>query len=118
MSLPILTFDERVLSPRFGYVFQRRWLDPYESIIGMLWKFARLNRLPGQAVVMQLCRGPVDPYAGIDPGDVDVRSVARLLGVTQLSNAVKMKPPPSPAPASNGRFVLTSLESRVAKIGG
>lgn len=85
MSLPILTFDERVLSPRFGYVFQRRWLDPYESIIGMLWKFARLNRLPGQAVVMQLCRDPVDPYAGIDPGDVDVRSVARLLGVTQRS---------------------------------
>jgi hypothetical protein len=58
-------FDELVLGPRFGYVFQRRWLDPYESIIGMLWKFARLNRLPGHAVVMQLCRQPIDPYDGI-----------------------------------------------------
>ena len=35
-SLPILTFDERVLNPRLGYVFDRRWLDPYESIVGML----------------------------------------------------------------------------------
>ena len=82
MSLPILTIDERVLSPRFGYVFQRRWLDPYESIDSMLWKFARQNRLPGHALVLQLSRQPVDPYAGIDPRDVDVRSVARLLGVT------------------------------------
>ena len=54
MALPILTFDERVLSPRFGYVFHRRWLQPYESIVGLLWKFARLNRLAGHTVVMHL----------------------------------------------------------------
>lgn len=85
MSLPILTFDERVLSPRFGYVFHRRWLAPYESIVGMLWKFARMNRLAGHAVVMHLCRDPVDPYEGIAPADVDVPLVARLLGITQKS---------------------------------
>lgn len=60
-SLPILTFDERVLSPRFGYVFHRRWLDPYESVVGMLWKFVRMNRLAGHAVVTQICRQHVDP---------------------------------------------------------
>jgi len=45
-SLPILTLDERVLSPRFGYVFYAGWLEPYESILGMLWKFVRANRFP------------------------------------------------------------------------
>ncbi len=81
--LPILTFDERVLSPRFGYVFHRHWLDPYESVVGMLWKFVRMNRLAGHAVVAQICRHTVDPYEGIEPTDVDVAAVARLLGVTQ-----------------------------------
>ena len=85
MSLPILTLDERVLSPRFGYVFHRRWLAPYESIVGMLWKFARLNRLPGHAVARQLCRDSIDPYEGIEPADIDVPLVARLLGITQRS---------------------------------
>ena len=85
LSLPILTFDERALSPRFGYVFHRRLLAPYESIVGMLWKFARLNRLPGQVVAMQLCRHPVDPYEGIEPAEVDVPLVARLLGIPQRS---------------------------------
>lgn len=85
VSLPILTFDEHVLSPRFGYVFHPRWLDPYESIVGMLWKFVRVNRLAGHMVVMQLSRQPIDPYAGIEPCDVDVRGVARLLRVTQRS---------------------------------
>ena len=61
MSLPILTFDERSLSPRFGYVFAPRWLDPCESIVGMLWKFVRMNRLSGHAVVAQISRKAVDP---------------------------------------------------------
>jgi hypothetical protein len=83
VSLPILTLDERILSPRLSYVFHRRWLDPYESIVGMLWKFARLNALPGHAVVSQVCHLPVDPYLGIAPADVDIRAVAGLLGLTQ-----------------------------------
>jgi hypothetical protein len=41
MSLPILTLEQNALSPRFGYVFHRRWLQPYESVVGILWKFAR-----------------------------------------------------------------------------
>lgn len=85
MSLPILTYDERVLSPRFGYVFQRRWLQPYESIVGILWKFARMNGLPGHAVTMHLCRHAIDPYEGIDPSKVDIAWVARLLDIDQKS---------------------------------
>ena len=61
MSLPILTFDERVLSPRFGFVFQRRWLQPYETIVGVLWKFARMNGLPRHAVAVHLCGRAIDP---------------------------------------------------------
>ena len=62
MALPILTFDERALSPRFGYVFRRRWLQPYESVVSMLWKFARMNGLPGHAVDAQLSPQGVNPY--------------------------------------------------------
>lgn len=96
-TLPILTFDERVLSPRFGYVFQRTWLDPYESIVGMLWKFARMNRLAGHAVVSQLSRHPIDPYEGIEPTtrDVDARRVARLLGVAQRTVRTALYTPAS-----------------------
>lgn len=85
MTLPILTLDERVLSPRFGYVFHRRWVQPYESVVGMLWKFARMNLLAGQSLVMQLSFDPVDPYDGLGPADIDVPAVARMLGVTQRS---------------------------------
>ena len=82
MPLPILIPEEGALSPRLGYVFQRRWVQPYESVLGMLWKFARVNRLPGHLVVAQLCGYPVDPYEGIASVDIDVRRVARLLGIT------------------------------------
>lgn len=83
-SLPILTLDERVLSPRFGYVFRAAWLEPYESIVGMLWKFVHANRLPGAAVVAQIGYGPVDAYEGVEPSrfKVNTRVVARLLGIT------------------------------------
>src|SRR3982751_1751665 len=86
-SLPILTLDERVLSPRFGYVFQAHWLQPYESIVGMLWKFVRANRLSGAAVVAQIGFGGTDPYEGLEPTSkqVDCRVVARLLHVKRSS---------------------------------
>lgn len=82
-GLPILTLDERVLSPRFGYVFQARWLEPYESVLGMLWKFVRANRLSGAAVVSQIGAAPTDPYEGLEPiaTQVDCRVVARLLRI-------------------------------------
>ena len=84
-TLPILTFDERKLTPSFGYFFDARWHEPYESIVGVLWKFARMNGLAGHVVVTQLCRQPVDPYLGIPatPMGVDVRGLARLFGLTQ-----------------------------------
>ena len=84
-TLPIMTFDERKLTPSFGYFFDARWHEPYESIVGVLWKFARMNALAGHVVVTQLCRQPVDPYDGIaaTPVDVDVRALARLLGLPQ-----------------------------------
>lgn len=85
MTLPLLVLDERVLSPQFGYVFQRRWLQPYESIVGMLWKFARMNLLPGHAAIQHLCRDAIDPYEGLDASDIDVVRIAKLLGVTQRS---------------------------------
>lgn len=83
MVLPILTFDECSLSPRFGYVFDASWLEPHESILGMLWKFMRANRPVAAAVVAQIGARPSDGYAGLRPcaPDVDARAVARLLGI-------------------------------------
>lgn len=83
MVLPILTFDERSLSPRFGYVFDAGWLEPHESILGMLWKFVRANRPVAAAVVAQIGARSSDGYAGLKPhpSDVNARAVARLLGI-------------------------------------
>jgi hypothetical protein len=92
-ALPILTLDERVLSPRFGYLFQARWLEPYESVLGMLWKFVRANRLSGPAVVAQIGAAPTDPYEGLEPiaAQVDCRVVARLLQVRPSSVAAGLR---------------------------
>jgi hypothetical protein len=98
-TLPILTFDERKLTPSFGYFFDARWHEPYESIVGVLWKFARMNGLAGHVVVTQLCRQPVDPYLGIPatPMGVDVRGLARLFGLTQKALRAGLgRPPPVP----------------------
>jgi hypothetical protein len=63
-SLPIMLFDERKLTPSFGYVFDPKWLDPFESIVSILWKLARMNRLSGQTIVTQLASTSVEPYEG------------------------------------------------------
>ena len=83
--LPILTFDSTRLTPSMGYVFDPKWLDPYESIVGMLWKFARANAVAGHTVVGQLTDDPVDVYAGVAPtrNEIAVPRVARLLRVGQ-----------------------------------
>jgi hypothetical protein len=87
MPFPILTFNEALLSPSFGYVFDRRWLDPYESLVSMLWKFTWMNRLAGQVVVEHVARGTVDPYEGVaaTTANIDILHVARTLGVTTKS---------------------------------
>jgi hypothetical protein len=33
---PILALEERRLSPALGYIFDKRWLDPHESIQSIL----------------------------------------------------------------------------------
>ena len=83
-SLPILTFDGAALAPSLGYVFDARWLDPCESLVSMLWKFAWVNGLAGHQVVAHVAGRPVDPYEGIAATveEVDVRRVAHSLGVT------------------------------------
>lgn len=85
MSLPILMLDQNALSPRYGYVFHRCWLQPYESVVSMLWKFIRMNRVPGAALVEQLSRDPVDPYEGISMRNLDASAVARFLRIPRRS---------------------------------
>ena len=82
-TFPILTFDEARLSPSLGYVFDPQWLDPYESVVSMLWKHAWMNRLAGHVVVGHIAKRPVDPYEGIaaTPAELDIRHIARALGV-------------------------------------
>lgn len=79
--LPILTFDERSLSPAYGYVFDPKWVDPHESIVSILWKFARMNALPGHVVAAQVALDCVDPYEGVEPTReaVDARRLRRIL---------------------------------------
>lgn len=79
--LPILTLDEQKLTPSMGYVFNKRWLDPCESLVCILWKFEKVNALPGH--VMARVMGPdIDPYEGVVPqlGDVSVARLHSVLG--------------------------------------
>ena len=80
-TLPIMLFDEGKLTPSFGYVFDRKWLDPYESIVSILWKLAWMNRLPGQMITMQLARTSIDPYEGLPASQsaVDMRRLHRAI---------------------------------------
>ena len=81
--LPILTLDEARLSPSHGYIFNRRWLCPHETILGIAWKFARMNALPGDIVAKQLALRTINPYEGIPPtaGHVAVSVVARAFAI-------------------------------------
>lgn len=82
-AFPILPFDVNKLTPSFGYVFDGRWLDPYESVVSILWKFIWMNRLAGHEVVERIARHTVDPYAGMQatPEDIDDKYLARTLRI-------------------------------------
>ena len=82
---PILTFEEGELAPSLGYVFDPACLDPYESLVCLLWKFAWTNRLAGHAVVNHAAKSLIDPYEGVPAslGDINVRRVASSLHVSQ-----------------------------------
>ncbi|SOE47734.1 hypothetical protein SAMN05446635_0173 [Burkholderia sp. OK233] len=79
---PILTLDERKLTPALGYVFSKKWIDPCESLISILWKFEKANALPGH-VVARLMGPDIDPYEGVVPqlGLVDIRRLHESLPV-------------------------------------
>lgn len=62
-EFPILTLDERALAPALGYIFRAEWVDPFESLISILWKFKKANSLPGH-VVARLMGLETDPYEG------------------------------------------------------
>jgi hypothetical protein len=82
LSFPILTLDERKLTPALGYIFHAKWLDPCESLISILWKFEKVNALPGH-VVARLMGPDIDPYEGVVPqvGTVDIRRLRDTLPV-------------------------------------
>jgi hypothetical protein len=79
---PILTLDERRLTPALGYIFSKKWLDPCESIVSILWKFEKANALPGH-VVARLMGPDVDPYDGVVPelGMVDLDRLRESLSI-------------------------------------
>ena len=81
--LPILTFDEARQSPSHGYIFNRRWLCPHETILGIAWKLARMNALPGHIVAKQLALRAIDPYEGSPPTEnhVAVSVLARTFAI-------------------------------------
>ena len=83
--MPIMLFDEQRLSPSLGYAFDRRWIDPYESLVSILWKFGRMNALAGHVVAAHLSREPVDPYDGIEAyrEAIDIGRLRNTLGVSR-----------------------------------
>jgi hypothetical protein len=92
---PILAFEESKLSPNLGYLFRRQWLDPCESVVSILWKFARMNRLPGHMVVSHVARQKVDPYEGFaaTAAELDVRMTATSLGLPHKAIRLAMVRP-------------------------
>src|SRR5713226_195314 len=82
-TLPIMLFDERKLTPSFGYIFDPKWLDPHESIVSILWKLARMNALSGHMITTQLANTSIDPYEGVEAcrSQVDMRRLDHALGL-------------------------------------
>jgi len=46
-------------------VFEQKWLGPYESIVSILWKLVRMNKLSGNMITTQLARTSIDPYEAV-----------------------------------------------------
>jgi hypothetical protein len=59
---PTLTLDERQLTPALGFIFDVGWLLPGESMVSILWKFARVNGLPGHTLVQLIDDGSTNMY--------------------------------------------------------
>jgi hypothetical protein len=71
MVLPILPLVPGVLRPHYGYVFDQSWIDPYESVLGILWKYAKMNSIAAPQLIQQICfdDSPIDPYLSTGLGD-------------------------------------------------
>ena len=112
LAFPILTFDTTKLTPAWGYVFDPRWLDPYESVVSMLWKFVWMNRLAGHGVVEHVAKHNVDAYCGIavSAQEIDARYLAHALRI-RLQTVRESIPDPIP-----GRGLLSVL--RYCKVSG
>jgi hypothetical protein len=65
--LPILVFDRQAIQPQLGYCFDHRWIDPGESLVTILWKFARANAIAGHTLAEKVSASDIDPYEGILP---------------------------------------------------
>jgi hypothetical protein len=63
---PIMTMDQHKLTPAMGYVFSPKWVDPCESLVSILWKFASANAAAGH-IVARLMGPEIDPYEGVAP---------------------------------------------------
>jgi hypothetical protein len=77
---PILSLDERRLTPALGFIFDARWLLPGESIVSILWKVVRANGIPGHALI-RMMGADIDPYEGVEPlrGAVDMKHLSHTL---------------------------------------
>lgn len=82
-SFPVLTLDEGRLTPALGYLFNKNWIEPYESLVTILWKFEKANALPGH-VVARLMGADIDPYEGVVPqlGVIDLRRLHDTLAIS------------------------------------
>lgn len=82
--LPIMVFDQDKLSPSLGYIFDPTWLDPCESLLSMLWKFAHMNRIPGHKLIAYVAKVEGDPYLGIAAAraNLDLKKLATSLNIS------------------------------------
>ena len=100
MALPIMLYDEQRLTPAWGYVFNCAWVNLDESIVSILWKFARLNAIAGPVVVSLAARKTIDPCEGVafTPEHIYIERLAntfhlstRLLGIALASKVDPMR---------------------------
>ncbi len=75
-------------------MIRRDRVQPYEFIVGILWKFSRANSLRAHLLTPQLTSTPVDPHTGIRAivDSLDVRRVARQLGLQKTDRSALQQP--------------------------
>lgn len=93
-QFPILTLDEQRLTSSLGYIFDKRWLDPCESLVSILWKFETVNALPG-TIVARLMGPDIEPDEGVMPqlGAVNLMRLRRTLSIPIASLEIALLHP-------------------------